>query len=84
MSFEIENKLKDWWKAPNKDIWVKFVKASCSNGGKVKFVIWKTEKGFKAKMENAHGFYPNSPAVYKQALANLLGITKKEVEEMLY
>jgi len=80
---EIKQKLADWWKAPNKEIYVKWVDASRSNGGRVKFVVWFDEQGnWYWKMRNAYDEeLVANPAVYRQKLANLLGITVSELKE---
>jgi hypothetical protein len=81
---ELRKRLAGWWKAPDKEIYAKWVNASSSNGGKVKFVVWIDNNKWGWKMRGANGFYPRSPATYENILCGLLGIRKKELEEHDY
>jgi hypothetical protein len=81
---ELRKRLVDWRKVPDKEIYVKWVNASSSNGGKVKFVVWINNDKWGWKMQNANGFYPKSPATYENILCELLGISKKELEDHDY
>ncbi len=78
----IKEKLNGWWKAPGKEIYVKWIKASNANYGAVKIVLWFNSDGsWKWKMTDRNGFSVKNPSVYEEALLKLLNVTKQELAE---